>query len=107
LPSLTLLLLLPGGHALHLLVDPLLNCLAAATICCSHYKLLILTSNALLPCLALCRHVMPQAPQEWVFAGLNLLRLLLANRIAEFHTELELIPDQVSKALCILGCWGS
>lgn len=40
------------------------------------------------------RHVMPQAPQEWVFAGLNLLRLLLANRIAEFHTELELIPDQ-------------
>lgn len=50
---------------------------------------------------------MPQAPQEWVFAGLNLLRLLLANRIAEFHTELELIPDQVSKALCILGCWGS
>lgn len=38
---------------------------------------------------------MPPAPQEWVFAGLNLLRLLLANRIAEFHTELELIPEQV------------
>lgn len=37
----------------------------------------------------------PAAPQEWVFAGLNLLRLLLANRIAEFHTELELIPEQV------------
>lgn len=30
-----------------------------------------------------------------MFAGLNLLRLLLANRIAEFHTELELIPEQV------------
>jgi hypothetical protein len=41
------------------------------------------------------RHVMPPTPQEWVFAGLNLLRLLLANRIAEFHTELELIPEQV------------
>jgi hypothetical protein len=46
---------------------------------------------------------MPQAPQEWVFAGLNLLRLLLANRIAEFHTELELIPDQVIKnCLCFV-----
>jgi 26S proteasome regulatory subunit N12 len=44
----------------------------------------------------LCRYVAPAAPQEWVFAGLNLLRLLLANRIAEFHTELELIPEQVS-----------
>jgi hypothetical protein len=39
------------------------------------------------------------APQEWVFAGLNLLRLLVANRIAEFHTELELIPDEVSGQL--------
>jgi hypothetical protein len=44
------------------------------------------------------RQLMPQAPQEWVFAGLNLLSLLLANRIAEFHTELELIPDQVLAA---------
>lgn len=43
------------------------------------------------------RHVMPPTPQEWVFAGLNLLLLLLANRIAEFHTELELIPEQVRR----------
>eukprot|EP00879_Flechtneria_rotunda_P005182 GHRR01005464.1.p1 GENE.GHRR01005464.1~~GHRR01005464.1.p1 ORF type:complete len:238 (+),score=85.86 GHRR01005464.1:228-941(+) len=40
------------------------------------------------------RHILPPSPQEWVFAGLNLLRLLVANRIAEFHTELELIPEQ-------------
>lgn len=46
-------------------------------------------------CALCCRQLMPQAPQEWVFAGLNLLRLLLANRIAEFHTDLELIPEQV------------
>ncbi|KAF8055596.1 peptidyl-prolyl cis-trans isomerase [Scenedesmus sp. PABB004] len=40
------------------------------------------------------RAVLPASPQEWVFAGLNLLRLLVASRIAEFHTELELIPDE-------------
>lgn len=40
------------------------------------------------------RQLLPPATQEWMFAGLNLLRLLLANRIAEFHTELELIPEQ-------------
>lgn len=53
-----------------------------------------------------CRHVAPQAPQEWVFAGLNLLRLLLANRIAEFHTELELIPEQVGHQswLLVITC---
>lgn len=28
-------------------------------------------------------------------AGLNLLRLLVQNRISEFHTELELIPSEV------------
>lgn len=40
------------------------------------------------------RSVLPAAPQQWMFAGLNLLRLLVANRIAEFHTELELIPAE-------------
>jgi hypothetical protein len=45
-----------------------------------------------------------------VFCGLNLLRLLLANRIAEFHTELELIPEQVRRCcaralLCACGWW--
>jgi hypothetical protein len=34
-----------------------------------------------------------------MFAGLNLLRLLVANRIAEFHTELELIPAEVRPAM--------
>ena len=35
--------------------------------------------------------------------GLNLLRLLVQNRIAEFHTELELLPQQV--CLPISGCF--
>lgn len=39
------------------------------------------------------RTVLPPAPQEHAFAGLNLLRLLVASRIAEFHTELELVPE--------------
>eukprot|EP00882_Tetradesmus_deserticola_P005573 GHRQ01005867.1.p1 GENE.GHRQ01005867.1~~GHRQ01005867.1.p1 ORF type:complete len:264 (+),score=140.06 GHRQ01005867.1:234-1025(+) len=40
------------------------------------------------------RSLLPAAPQEWMFAGLDLLRLLVANRIAEFHTELELLPAE-------------
>ena len=39
-----------------------------------------------------CRGAMPASPQENLVTGLNLLRLLVQNRIAEFHTELELIP---------------
>lgn len=35
------------------------------------------------------------ASQEVALTGLNLLRLLVQNRIAEFHTELELIPPEV------------
>jgi hypothetical protein len=38
------------------------------------------------------RRVLPVSPQENLVIGLNLLRLLVQNRIAEFHTELELIP---------------
>lgn len=41
------------------------------------------------------RSLLPPSPQEYHLVGLNLLRLLVENRIAEFHTELELIPDQV------------
>jgi|AntAceMinimDraft_1070359.scaffolds.fasta_scaffold99441_1 26S proteasome regulatory subunit N12 len=48
--------------------------------------------NQLRPYYADCRHVMPASPQEHLVTGLNLLRLLVQNRIAEFHTELELIP---------------
>eukprot|EP00735_Rhodelphis_limneticus_P015016 TRINITY_DN9151_c0_g1::TRINITY_DN9151_c0_g1_i1::g.12469::m.12469 TRINITY_DN9151_c0_g1::TRINITY_DN9151_c0_g1_i1::g.12469 ORF type:complete len:261 (+),score=35.89,sp/P02889/PSMD8_DICDI/39.76/8e-56,PCI_Csn8/PF10075.4/2e-25,SAC3_GANP/PF03399.11/3.2e-24 TRINITY_DN9151_c0_g1_i1:92-874(+) len=33
-----------------------------------------------------------QSPRLYLMLGLNLLRLLVQNRIAEFHTELELIP---------------
>ena len=41
------------------------------------------------------RSLMPPSQQEDILTGLNLLRLLVQNRIAEFHTELELIPPQV------------
>lgn len=34
----------------------------------------------------------PPSPLQYQILGLNLLRLLALNRIAEFHTELELIP---------------
>jgi len=34
----------------------------------------------------------PASPLQYQILGLNLLRLLALNRIAEFHTELELIP---------------
>lgn len=33
--------------------------------------------------------------------GLNLLRLLVQNRIAEFHTELELLPTSALENPCI------
>ncbi|KAG9441775.1 hypothetical protein H6P81_017629 [Aristolochia fimbriata] len=36
--------------------------------------------------------LIPPSPQEYPILGLNLLRLLVQNRIAEFHTELELLP---------------
>ncbi|XP_068654378.1 26S proteasome non-ATPase regulatory subunit 8 homolog A-like isoform X1 [Aristolochia californica] len=36
--------------------------------------------------------LIPSSPQEYPILGLNLLRLLVQNRIAEFHTELELLP---------------
>ncbi len=37
---------------------------------------------------------MPASPNEAALTGLNLLRLLVQNRIAEFHTELEVIPPE-------------
>jgi len=33
-----------------------------------------------------------ESPIKWKILGINLLRLLAYNRVAEFHTELELIP---------------
>ena len=41
-----------------------------------------------------CAGLLPHSPKQLPILGLNLLRLLAQNRIAEFHTELELIaPD--------------
>jgi len=40
------------------------------------------------------RAVLPPSSRELMLVGLNLLRLLAQNRIAEFHTELELIPSE-------------
>ena len=42
-----------------------------------------------------CRSLLPPSKAELLVTGLNLLRLLVQNRIAEFHTELELLPQQV------------
>jgi 26S proteasome regulatory subunit N12 len=36
--------------------------------------------------------ILPVSPSQHLILGLNLMRLLAQNRIAEFHTELELIP---------------
>uniref|UniRef100_A0ACD5V3W8 Uncharacterized protein n=1 Tax=Avena sativa TaxID=4498 RepID=A0ACD5V3W8_AVESA len=38
------------------------------------------------------RGMIPPSPDEYPISGLNLMRLLAENRIAEFHTELELLP---------------
>ena len=46
---------------------------------------------------AACRGLLSPSKQQNLITGLNLLRLLVQNRIAEFHTELELIPQQVPK----------
>ncbi|CAA3008685.1 26S proteasome non-ATPase regulatory subunit 8 homolog A-like [Olea europaea var. sylvestris] len=44
---------------------------------------------------------LPQSPQEYLILGLNLLRLLVQNRIAEFHTELELLSAIALENPCI------
>ena len=45
--------------------------------------------------------IIPPSPQEYPILGLNLLRLLVQNRIAEFHTELELLPVTALENPCI------
>ncbi|OAY74080.1 26S proteasome non-ATPase regulatory subunit 8 homolog A [Ananas comosus] len=45
--------------------------------------------------------IIPPSPQEYPILGLNLLRLLVQNRIAEFHTELELLPSSALENPCI------
>ncbi|WOG88105.1 hypothetical protein DCAR_0207339 [Daucus carota subsp. sativus] len=44
---------------------------------------------------------LPPSPQEFPILGLNLLRLLVQNRIAEFHTELELLSASALENPCI------
>ncbi|XP_052209623.1 26S proteasome non-ATPase regulatory subunit 8 homolog A [Diospyros lotus] len=44
---------------------------------------------------------LPPSPQENPILGLNLLRLLVQNRIAEFHTELELLSASALENPCI------
>ena len=44
---------------------------------------------------------LPPSPQEHPILGLNLLRLLVQNRIAEFHTELELLSSAAMENPCI------
>ncbi|XP_073003239.1 26S proteasome non-ATPase regulatory subunit 8 homolog A-like [Typha latifolia] len=45
--------------------------------------------------------VIPPSAEEYPILGLNLLRLLVQNRIAEFHTELELLPPKALENPCI------
>merc|ERR1719231_1904579 len=42
-----------------------------------------------------CATALPPSQRQYPILGLNLLRLLAQNRIAEFHTELELIPPEL------------
>ncbi|GMI94220.1 regulatory particle non-ATPase 12A [Hibiscus trionum] len=44
---------------------------------------------------------LPPSQQEYLILGLNLLRLLVQNRIAEFHTELELLSPTALENPCI------
>ncbi|GAB4816975.1 hypothetical protein N2152v2_004021 [Parachlorella kessleri] len=44
------------------------------------------------------RRLLPPSNQEALLLSLNLLRLLVQNRIAEFHTELELLPAELQHA---------
>ncbi|KAK8476153.1 hypothetical protein V6N13_020197 [Hibiscus sabdariffa] len=44
---------------------------------------------------------LPPSQQEYLILGLNLLRLLVQNRIAEFHTELELLSASALDNPCI------
>jgi 26S proteasome regulatory subunit N12 len=60
-----------------------------------------------IPCYVILNHadafsgIIPPSPEEYPILGLNLLRLLVQNRIAEFHTELELLPAKALENICI------
>jgi len=42
--------------------------------------------------------IQPESQRRYPILGLNLLRLLAQNRIAEFHTELELLPSELQSS---------
>lgn len=56
--------------------------------------------------LTACRSALPPSQNEPVITGLNLLRLLVQNRIAEFHTELEIMPLEVNCTTCLSTATG-
>jgi 26S proteasome regulatory subunit N12 len=39
-----------------------------------------------------CSSILPRSEREFPIRGLNLIRLLIQNRIADFHTTLESLP---------------
>jgi 26S proteasome regulatory subunit N12 len=41
------------------------------------------------------KNMIPESPNKYKLLGLNLLYLLSQNRVAEFHTELELLPCEI------------
>ena len=48
------------------------------------------------------RDELPESAYKYQLLGLNLLRLLSQNRLAEFHTELELLPpEEIQKNIYI------
>ena len=47
------------------------------------------------------RSLLPASKAEALMTGLNLMRLLVQNRIAEFHTELEVLPAEASSFPCL------
>lgn len=42
-----------------------------------------------------CRNEIGESQNKYQILGLNLLFLLSQNRVAEFHTELELLPQEI------------
>ncbi len=45
-----------------------------------------------------CRRLLKDSENESLITGLNLTRLLVQNRIAEFHVELETVPTSVAQS---------
>lgn len=57
-------------------------------------------SQSLTPAFLYNSTVLPQSKREFPIRGLNLIRLLIQNRIADFHTTLESLPipaDEISQ----------